>query len=122
MWALLVNMLASVLLVFVFKVGFVGLAISTAMSAWSNALMLLIYMLINKQLQFNWQEGRLWIIVVADDGADVVGVDGAQFQEQWLSLPKLTLVLHLLFLVVVGLVVYGVGLLFSGVRLRHLKA
>jgi len=119
--AVFVNIVANIVLAW--SIGFVGLAIATAVSAWSHAIILLIVMLKQRVIRLEFVETLNWVrAVLAAVFMVLVLIYVDQPQSWWLTSPEWQRARLLLVMVLIGVVSYIVSLLLLGVRFRHLKS
>ena len=115
-----VNIIANIFAAWAF--GFVGLAIATAISAWSHAILLMLIMMKKDMITVKASEILNWIRSIA---SAVIMVLALYFidkpQSWWLESADIQRITQLLILVVVGVGIYAISLIILGVRFRHLK-
>ena len=115
-----VNIVANIIAASIF--GWVGLAMATAISAWSNALLLIIVMLKQNMLKPHLNEIKCWLSALFGATAMILGLMWLSPDPLWWGeATKFEQVKTLLMLVVCGILIYVISLMGLGIRFRHLK-
>ncbi|MCJ8312500.1 MAG: polysaccharide biosynthesis C-terminal domain-containing protein, partial [Saccharospirillaceae bacterium] len=116
-----INIVASIFAALLF--GFVGLAVATAISAWTHVILLMIIMIKKDMIHIALIESLNWIKAVLGAICMVMVlyfVDKSQ--TWWLESADIARAMQLILLVGIGISVYIISLLILGVRFRHLKS
>ncbi|MBO6258421.1 MAG: murein biosynthesis integral membrane protein MurJ [Succinivibrio sp.] len=109
-------------LIFIVPLGYVGLALSTALAAYVNAGMLLYY-LWKKDIYIISRHTLLFIARLAVSGAVMclcIRYTSPDFTE-WTTMSTMTAIVYLAGFIAAGAVIYGVMIVLLGVRPRTLK-
>ncbi|MAF17735.1 MAG: murein biosynthesis integral membrane protein MurJ [Marinomonas sp.] len=119
--AMVANMVFNLILVW--PLGHVGLALATSLSAGLNALLLWIGLHRDGSHQFSKQWWLLLRVLLLGSGLLLGWLFFYQsLNIAWTDISSWQRVQHMLLVVSVGVLVYGLGLVLAGLRMRHLRA
>ncbi|RUM56467.1 MAG: murein biosynthesis integral membrane protein MurJ, partial [Marinomonas sp.] len=119
--AMVANMVFNLILVW--PLGHVGLALATSLSAGLNALLLWIGLHRDGSHQFSKQWWLLLRVLLLGSGLLLGWLFFYQsLNIAWTDISSWQRVQHMLLVVCVGVLAYGLGLVLAGLRMRHLRA